>query len=212
MHGDQPYGEFDKTHWLKNWTVAEEYMEFTHCNLWVPAKEFENDSSSTTTMSNRNGTPVRVFPDAVDNTILYSFRRPRMWLNGRVMVRLHYTGAGESGSDEVVYVKVQISATKEGSAIGSFSGTSAAIEAPNTTGEILISRDFEQSQTSGHGLNTKHTTHDIYYIGIQREASDSADTYGGDNWELIGVEIMYKQFIESTGWKSNGISRWLMKK
>ena len=188
MHFDQTLGEFDKRHWAAtNWPVAQNYIEFSHTNIWVPASEFQNDSGSSTTMSTRGGTPVRIFEDGVTNTAFASVRRARMWLDGRVTTRLWYTGALNSSTN--AYVAVSVRADAENAAVGSHSYTVVARPTPTGTGYLMVSRLDEQSTTDSRRAAVTYNT-DLISVAVRREGGHASDNYTGD-FELVGVELFY---------------------
>jgi len=207
MHGNQPIGEFDKTQWLKNWPVAQEYIEFQATNHWIPAIEFQNMGGATTVMSDRNAAAVRVFPDGVANRVATTFRRPRMWLNGNVTCRLWYTGDLDSGHNSVIELGINL--TQEDGTVATIADTAFEVPTPTADGDLMIYRSYERTADSdSRPLVT--TENDLLSIIVRRSGATALDNYV-ENFELIGVELFYQQLQPNIGYKSNSIPRWLMK-
>src|SRR5690606_24604105 len=116
----------------QNFAVLSSYIDFDHYDIWIPADWWQNDSSSTTTMSANDAVPVRVFVDGATNTVTYSFRRPRMWINGMAAIRLHYTGSASSTNNFRIGCGIQVNS--EGATTPVSAVTSQNVPGPSTAG------------------------------------------------------------------------------
>lgn len=183
----QSNGLYDADFLKRNWPAMESYIDFSNSNLWIPADAFENANGSTTTMSSRGGVPVRIFPDGATHTVMYSVRRPRMWLDGLVTTRLWYTGVLDASAN--AYVAVSVTVDSENSTLSTPSYTVAARATPTATGTLMISRADEVS-TDAHRRRAITQIHDLISVAVQRQGAHASDDYA-ENFELVGVELFY---------------------
>lgn len=177
----------------QNFAVLSSYVDFDHYNVWVPAEDWQNDSSSTTTMSTNNMTPVRVFVDGATNSVFYSFRRPRMWINGVAQIRIHYTGSTSSTNNFRIEAGVQVNG--EGAATPTAASDRQSLPGPSTAGFHLISRLFETSANTSAFIYID-TADDLISVSVGRLGGDGSDTNTGEFW-LIGAEIYYTELKTS---------------
>lgn len=172
-----------------NFGVLSSYVDFNHYNLWIPADVWQNDASSGTVMSNVNGSPVRVYENGKTSTTLYSFRRPRMWINGIISIRLHYTGSVSSTNGFYIGCGIQVG-TKD-AAISTVAVTDAALSGPSTAGFHLINSGFETSASTNAFTQTDYS-YDLVTVTIRRSGAHISDTNTGE-FQLIGAEVSYRE-------------------
>lgn len=177
----------------QNFAVLSSYIDFDHYNVWIPADWWQNSSASTTTMSANDAVPVRVFVDGATNTVTYSFRRPRMWINGVAAIRLHYTGSASSTNNFRIGCGIQVSS--EGATTPASAVTSQNVPGPSTAGFHLITRLFETSANTNAFTYVDHAD-DLISVTIMRSGADLNDTNAGE-FQLIGAEVYYTELKTS---------------
>lgn len=187
-----------------NFSALSSYVDFSHYNVWVPAGQWQNDASSATTMSANDAVPVRVFADGMSSTVTYSFRRPRMWINGMVAIRLHYTGSASSTNNFRIACGIQVNA--EDATTPASATTAQNVPGPATAGFHLITRLFETSANTNAFTKVDHAD-DLITATITRSGTDLNDTNTGE-FQLIGAEVYYKEIGTSpVGRRYNSTNR-----
>lgn len=173
----------------QNFAVLSSYIDFDHYNVWIPAEWWQNSSASTTTMSANDAVPVRVFVDGAENLVSYTFRRPRMWINGVAAIRLHYTGSVSSTNNFAIECGIQVSG--EGATTPSAALTQQNLPGPSTAGFCLITRLFETSANT-NCFTYVDTADDLITVSIRRLGTAGADANTGE-FQLIGAEVYYTE-------------------
>lgn len=177
----------------QNFAVLSSYVDFDHYNVWVPAGAWVNSAASTTTLSANDAVPVRVFADAATNTVTYSFRRPRMWINGVAQIRLHYTGSANSTNNFRIECGIQVNA--ENASTPASATTAQNVPGPATAGLHLITRLFETSANTNAFTYVDYAD-DLISVTITRSGAHLNDTYAGE-FQLIGAEVYYTELKTS---------------
>lgn len=173
----------------QNFATLSSYIDFDHYNVWIPADWWTNGKSYTTVMSNDDPVPVRVFVDGAYNAVHYSFRRPRMWINGVAQIRLHYSGSTSSTNNFRIECGIQVNA--EGSSLPASALTGQDVPGPSTAGDHLITRIYETSANT-NCFTYVDTADDLISVSIARAGGGASDTNTGEFW-LIGAEVYYTE-------------------
>lgn len=173
----------------QNFAVLSSYIDFNHYNVWIPAEQWNNEKSSTTTMSNDDVVPVRVFVDGATNTVTYSFRRPRMWINGVAQIRLHYSGSASSTNNFRIECGIQVNG--EGATTPTSALSAQPVPGPATAGLHTITRLFETSANT-NCFTYVDTADDLISVSVSRGGGHASDTNTGEFW-LIGAEVYYTE-------------------
>src|SRR5690606_4201746 len=119
----------------------------------------------------------------------YSFRRPRMWINGVAQIRLHYSGSASSTNAFRIECGIQVNA--EGATTPTAALTAQDLPGPSTAGFHLITRLYETSANT-NCFTYVDTADDLISVSVSRVGGHANDTNGGEFW-LIGAEVYYTE-------------------
>ena len=182
---------------------ASEFELFDHYNIWIPGKLFcdsgHGSCSTILDIDSVSGLPEGRYITRTNtvgvshsNTILsYKIRRPRMWFDGVVTGRLHYSGIADAG--ETMPVRFQLTAIR-GAIFSAGLSVDVDIPSPATDWEWTTHRFDEDASTSMQ----LHDSADVNIIDsidvqitFQSFTGDEATTYA-ENVVVHGFELMFK--------------------
>lgn len=194
MHNYRANGEFEKRQWISNSTILEEYVDYNTYNVWIPVASLVEVSGTIAALSMRDACPVRIFPDGVDYTVTYAFRKPATWVSGVVSGKVFYTGPGKPTTDFVIGIGIK--ACERGDTIPTLATYQVTHIAPSTDGEVIICDDWYISNEDI--ARCKVDANDVViFVAFNRDGADADDTNNTD-LELIGIELYYIENPHST--------------
>lgn len=172
-----------------NFNTLADYVTFDHYNIWIPAVAFV-DTTGIAPMTARSAiaeVPVKSYPIASPVRSAFAFRKPSMWVNGRISMRLWYTSDLDAGKTWTF--KPAIFASSEGAALGAWGGLeSLIVPSPAGGGYLTIDRQCENLQSPYSYLVSEMDN--LISVRLQKVSQTHKAEF-----QLIGVEVFY---VENT--------------
>lgn len=199
MHGFNTQAQLSNQQAATNLVTTQDYVDFNSYNIWIPCTDLV-DATGVATISYNSDTPIKIYPDAVLTRSVFSFRKPKHWVDGVVGARVHYTGLYVAGTNTIVGLR--FNSFKNGDTLGINTYGEASAPTPSADNVYMICSLFEELNTSTLNANLQISEGDRLVTGsIRRRGAAIADTYTSD-FELIGIEVFYKEYKHSSYLKS----------